>query len=144
MLLLVWRKRQRAAAFTSIGQVNFIAGVTLFTAFVVGGSGYLIRELHRQAGAAWSASGLPESVKPAIAMPVVTEDMLHISSIALGKNPVAIVNGAFVSEGASVQLSTTDGNVQLRVQKIRDGAVDFRYVKHTISVNLGITPTSKH
>lgn len=138
VLLLARSRRERLAAFTSFGQVHFVAGITLLTAFVVGGSGYLIRELHHQAGAAWSAAGLPESVKPAIATPVVTDDMLHISSIALGRNPVAIVNGAFVSEGASVQLPTPDGTVILRVGRIRDGAVDFHYAGETISVNLSL------
>jgi len=137
MLLLARRKRGRVAAFTGIGQINFVAGVTLFTAFVVGGSGYLIRELHRQAGVAWSATGLPQSAAPEIAQPLVTEEMLHVSSIALGRSPIALVNGAIVSEGATIQLSLPEGNVSLRVQKIRDGAVDFRYAGKTVSVNLG-------
>ena len=140
MLLLGRQKGERIAAFTSIGQVSFIAGITLLTAFVVGGSGYLIRELHRQAGVFWSATGLPASLKPALATPVVTDDMLHVSSIALGHTPIAVVNGELVFEGASVQLTTPDGTVPLRVQTIRDGAVDFRCAGKTISVNLGLSP----
>jgi hypothetical protein len=137
MLLLARAPRGRIAAFTGMDQVTFVAGITLFTAFVVGGSGYLIRELHRQAGVAWSAVGLPDSVRPAVTLPVVTPEMLHVSSIALGRTPIAVVNGALVSEGAAVQLPMPDGNVVLRVQSIRDGAVDFRYGGKTISVNLG-------
>jgi hypothetical protein len=137
MLFRAYSKGGRLAGFTGIGQVHFVAGITLLTAFVVGGSGYLIKELHRQAGVAWSAAGLPAALAPAVAQPVVTSDMLHVSSIALGRTPVAVVNGRIVSEGASVQLETPDGNALLRVQKIRDGAVEFRYTGETISVNLG-------
>ena len=137
MILRARPRGERLAGFATLGQVNFVAGITLLTAFVVGGSGYLIRELHRQAGAAWSAAGLPESARPAVAQPVVTKEMLHVSSIALGRTPIAVVNGALVSEGAAIQLQTPDGNVQLRVQKIRDGVVDFRYAGKTISAQLG-------
>ncbi|HEX4638746.1 MAG TPA: hypothetical protein VH170_04605 [Chthoniobacterales bacterium] len=143
MLLLARPRGERLAAFISIGQVNFVAGLTLLTAFVVGGSGYLIRELHRQAGAAWVATGLPQSAAPAVAQPIVTDNMLHVSSIALGRTPIAVVNGALVSEGASVQLSTPDGNVFLRVGKIRDGAVDFHYAGKVLAVNLAAPALSK-
>ena len=130
-------KGGRLGAFISVGQVSFFAGITLFTAFVVGGSGYLIRELHRQAGVAWSAAGLPPALAPSVAQPVLTPDMLHVSSIALGRAPVAVVNGRIIGEGASVTLETPDGNATLRVARIRDGAVEFRYGGQTISVSLG-------
>jgi len=139
MLLLARPKSARIAAFTSMGQVTFFAGITLLTAFVVGGSGYLIRELHRQAGVAWSVTGLPQSLAPEVARPIVTEEMLHVTSIALGRSPIAVVNGALVTEGATVQLPLPEGSVSLRVQKIRDGAVDFRYGGQTICANLGAT-----
>ena len=137
MLLRARPKGDSLGAFISVSQVSFFAGITLFTAFVVGGSGYLIRELHRQAGVAWSAAGLPAALAPAVAQPVVTGDMLHVSSIALGRAPVAVVNGRIVSEGESVQLQLPEGNPVLVVARIRDGAVDFRYLDQIISVNLG-------
>jgi hypothetical protein len=143
MLLFARPKRAYIRAFTGMGQVSFVAGITLFTAFVVGGSGYLIRELHRQAGVAWSAAGLPQSLAPEVARPIVTEEMLHVTSIALGRSPIAVVNGALVTEGATVQLAMPEGSVSLRVQKIRDGAVDFRYGGKTISANLGIAAHSR-
>ena len=143
MLFRAHSKRLQLAAFTSFGQVGFVAGITLFTAFVVGGSGYLIRELHRQAGVAWSAAGLPAALAPAVAQPVVTTDMLHVSSIALGRVPVAVINGRIIGEGASVTLETPEGNATLRVQKIRDGAVEFRYLGQTISINLGTALSKK-
>lgn len=61
MLLFARPKGGRIAAFTGMGQVTFVAGITLFTAFLVGGSGYLIRELHRQAAVAWSAAAVDRS-----------------------------------------------------------------------------------
>ncbi len=137
MLFFARAKGARFAAFTSIGPVSFFAGIALLTAFVVGGSGYLIRELHHQAGAAWSAAGLPPALAPAVAQPVITSDMLRVSSIALGRAPVAVVNGQIVGEGASIMLETPEGNAILGVAKVRDGAVDFRYASQTISVNLG-------
>ena len=143
MLLVARPKGARIRAFTGMDQVTFVAGITLFTAFVVGGSGYLIRELHRQAGVAWSATGLPQSLAPEVARPIVTEEMLHVTSIALGRSPIAVVNGAFVTEGATIQLSMPEGNVSLRVQKIRDGAVDFRYGGKTICANLGAASHSR-
>ena len=137
MVLRARSKGERLGAFISVGQVSFFAGITLFTAFVVGGSGYLIRELHRQVGVAWSAAGLPAALAPAVAQPLVTPDMLHVSSIALGRAPVAVVNGRIIGEGASVTLETPEGNAILRVARIRDGAVEFRSGGQTISVNLG-------
>ncbi|HYR22222.1 MAG TPA: hypothetical protein VEP30_04755 [Chthoniobacterales bacterium] len=136
MLLLARSKGGRLSAFISVGQVSFLAGVTLFTAFVVGGSGYLIRELHRQVGVAWSAAGLPASLAPAAPPPIVTSDMLHVSSIALGRAPVAVVNGRIIGEGASVTLETPEGSATLRATSIVDGAVRFRYGSQTISANL--------
>src|SRR5438132_8684519 len=104
--MLLHKGRCSAAAyyqlgFISIGQVSLFAGCALFTATVVGGSGYLIRELHRQVSVACSVAGIDA---PVAATPpaVVTADMLHVSSIALGRAPIAVVNGALASEGATV------------------------------------------
>jgi hypothetical protein len=145
MLLLGFRgfRRLNRRGFVSFSHLGLMAGIALGTATVVGGSGYLIRELHRQAGVAWTTAGLPESARPAIVQPVITGDMLHVSSITLGRAPMAVVNGVFVSEGTSIRMQTPDGNVDLRVGKIRDGAVEFRYGKEIISVNLGQPITKK-
>jgi hypothetical protein len=136
MLLLARSKVGRLGAFISLGHVSFFAGITLFTAFVVGGSGYLIRELHRQVGVAWSAAGLPASLAPAAPPPMVTSDMLHVSSIGLGRVPVAVIDGAMATEGDSLTLQMPEGRATLRVIRIRDGVVEFKYREQTISVNL--------
>jgi hypothetical protein len=120
-------------AFISIGQVSLFAGCALFTAALVGGSGYVIREAHRQVAVARSVVGLPTP-------PPITPDMLQVSSIALGRAPMAVVNGGLVSEGATLQLPTTGGTALLRVAKIKDGAVEFRYSGETISVGLSPAP----
>jgi hypothetical protein len=139
MLLLGFRgfRRLNRRGFISFSHLGLMAGIALGTATIVGGSGYLIRELHRQAGVVWTTAGLPEPAKPAVVQPVFNGDMLHVSSITLGHAPMAVVNGVFVSENTSVRLQTPDGIVDLGIAKIRDGAVDFRYGKETISVNLG-------
>jgi len=62
--------------------------------------------------------------------------MLKVSSIALGKTPVAIINGAAVGEGAMIQVQTTNGTANLRVISIRDGVVQFKYGDQTILANL--------
>jgi hypothetical protein len=101
----------------------------------MGGSGYLIQELHRQAAVARAVAGLPSP-------PIVTGDMLQVSSIALGRTPMAMVNGTLVSEGATMQLETPQGTAVLRVKSIKDGEVEFRYGSETISVGLG--PAIRH
>jgi hypothetical protein len=66
----------------------------------------------------------------------ISSDMLKISSIALGRTPVAIVNGTTVSEGGIVKLQTTNGIAYLRVVSIRDGLIEFEYGDQTIFANL--------
>ncbi len=138
MLLLGFRgfRRLNRRAFVSFGHLGLMAGIALVTATVVGGSGYLIRELHRQAGFASVIIGLPA---PAAALPSlvpISSDMLKVSSIALGKDPVAIVNGTELSEGATMQVQTTNGIANLTVVSIRDGIVQFKYGDQTILANL--------
>lgn len=113
-----------------------MAGIALVTATVVGGSGYLIRELHRQAGVARSVVTLQApSVDPTVVVPI-SSDMLKVSSIALGQTPVAIVNGLSVNEGGTVQVQTTNGVATVRVTHIQDGLVQFKYGDQTILANL--------
>ena len=125
--------------FVSLGHVGFLAAMALFTAAIVGGSGYVIRELHRQVGIACEATGLPAPV------PVVkiTTEMFHVTSIALGHVPVAVINGAMATEGDSLTLETPDGSITLRVMRIRDGVVQFKQGDQTISVNLVEAPSRK-
>ena len=66
--------------------MTFVAGAALLTALVVGASRYLVRELHRQAGVAWSATGLPQSMAPEVARLIVIDEMLDVTSIALGRS----------------------------------------------------------
>src|SRR5713101_2059132 len=66
--------------FIGVGHISWVAGAALFTAAVVGGSGYVIRELNRQIGVACEVVGLPAPA-PSI---TITPEMLDISSIALG------------------------------------------------------------
>jgi hypothetical protein len=136
MLLLGFRgfRRVNKRAFVSFGHLGLMAGVALITATFVGGSGYLIRELHRQAGVASAVVGL-SPVDPTTVVPI-SSDMLKVSSIALGRAPEAIVNGLAVGEGGTVQVQTTKGAAIVRVVSIRDGLVQFRYGDQTIFANL--------
>jgi hypothetical protein len=138
MLLLGFRgfSRLNRRAFVSFSHLGLMAGVALVTATVVGGSGYLIRELHRQAGIARSVVTLQASpIDPTVVVPI-SSDMLKVSSIALGSNPVAIVNGMSVTEGETVQVQTTNGVATVQVTHIQDGLVQFKYGDQTILANL--------
>ena len=121
----------------SISNVSLFAGIVLCTATVVGGSGYLIRELHRQVGVDSSVVGLPNPIPEPSSSVEITADMLHVSSIALGRVPLAVVNGTPIAEGGSLEVQTASGNATLRVTSIIDGAVRFKSGSQTISANLG-------
>src|SRR5947209_14502785 len=138
MLLLVFLgcRRFNRRAFVSFSHLGLMAGIALTTATVVGGSGYLIRELHRQAGVASLVVGLPAPAVALTSLVPISTDMLKVSSIALGKNPVAIINGAAVGEGAMIQVQTTNGTANIRVMSIRDGIVQFKYGDQTLLANL--------
>ena len=113
-----------------------MACIALLTATVVGGSGLLIRELHRQVSVAGAAVGLPGAhVDPSLLVPI-SSDMLKVSSIALGRTPVAIVNGVAVGEGGVVRVQTGTGVANVRVVRIRDGIVYFQYGEQSLLANL--------
>ncbi|HLW36708.1 MAG TPA: hypothetical protein VKS98_13730 [Chthoniobacterales bacterium] len=137
MLLLGFRgfRRINRRGFVSFSHLGLMAGVALATATIVGGSGYLIRELQRQATVARAVVGLPSSsADPSLLVPI-SSDMLKVSAIALGRTPVAIVNGKAVGEGEIVHLQTTNGVAAVRVVSIRDGTVQFKYGEQTILAN---------
>ncbi len=66
----------------------------------------------------------------------VNPDMLHVTSIAMGTPPLAIVNGKRLAEGDSLTLSTSLGTVTIRVVSIEDGLVRFRHGGETIDVKM--------
>jgi len=138
MLLLGFRgfNRMNRRAFVSFGHLGLMAAVALGTATLVGGSGYLIRELHRQVGIASAVVGLPAApVDPSVLVPI-SAGMLKVSSIALGKTPAAIINGVSVGEGGIVNIQTANGNAAVRVVRISDGMVQFQYGEQTLVANL--------
>ncbi len=138
MLLLGFRgfRRMNRRAFVSFGHLGLMAAVALGTATVVGGSGYLIRELHRQAGIARAVVGLPAPpVDPNVLVPI-SADMLKVSSIALGKTPAAIINGVPVGVEGIVNIQTNNGIAAVRVVRISDGMVQFKYGEQTLVANL--------
>jgi hypothetical protein len=138
MLLLGFRgfSRMNRRAFVNFGHLGLMAAVALGTATVVGGSGYLIREFHRQVGIASAVVGLPAPrVDPSVLVPI-SADMLKVSSIALGKTPAAIINGHPVGEGGIVNVQTTNGFAAVGVVRISDGTVQFKYGEQTLVANL--------
>ena len=132
--MLLLSRRKRLLAFVTIGQVSFVAGFTLFTAFVVGGSGYLIRELHRQVGVARSM--LPVAQPEPEAPFLITEDMFHVTSIALGQPRLAVVNGIALGEGESLTIVAGNHIASVRVSGIADGTVTLKVGSQTLSAKL--------
>ncbi|HST29441.1 MAG TPA: hypothetical protein VLK27_01220 [Chthoniobacterales bacterium] len=136
MLLLGFRgfRRLNKRAFVSISHLSMMAGIALTVATLIGGSGYLIEELHRQAGVAKTVVGLAP-VDPTVVVPV-SADMVRVSSIALGRTPVAIVNGVAVEEGGTVRVQTTNGLAAVQILRIRDGVVECKYGEQMILAKL--------
>ena len=133
--MLLLSRGKRLLAFITIGQVSFVAGFALFTAFVVGGSGYLIRELHRQVGVARSILPIPQPEPEAPFL--ITEDMFHVTSIALGQPRLAVVNGVALSEGECLTIVAGNHIAGVRVIDIADGAVTLKVGSQTLSAKLG-------
>jgi len=136
MLLLGFRgfRRINKRGFVSISHLGLMAGIALVTASVVGGSGYLIKELQQQATIAKTVVGLAP-VDPMAIVPV-SPDMLTVSSIALGPSPVAIVNGVEVQQGGVIRVQAANGVATVQVVKIQDGMVEFKYGERSLVANL--------
>jgi hypothetical protein len=135
------RSRQFRAAdgrlgFVSVGNISVVAGIALCTATLVGGSGYLIRELHRQVGVASSLVGVPNPIPEPSPSIEITAEMLHVTSISLGRVPLAVVNGTAITEGESLQVQAANGTATLWATNIIDGTVRFKYGAQTIAANL--------
>ena len=125
--------------FISVGDVSLLAMVVLFTGSIIGGSGYLIHGLQRQANLARAlvtkSPPAEETPEPSVSI-TVTPDMFHVTSIALGQPRLAIINGQPTTEGQSVNITTVDGTATLSVVSIGDGVVSLKYGSATISAKL--------
>lgn len=142
---------------------TFIAIFLLFTILFVFGFVYLVQWKQPQRAAAIQID-LPESPPVTIPIPagsaipipatsagtiavaaaptapgVVTAEMLHVTSIALGDLRLAVVNGKRLAEGESLLVATPAGVATLRVTSIEDGVVHFDYGGQLIDAKLGAT-----
>jgi len=88
----------------------------------------------------------PKPTPPAWAagkiVPIFPE-MLRVSSTAMGKVPLAIVNGKRVAEGDWIDVTTDKGVATLVVDKIDDGVVHFRNGEMKIDARLATGPPRK-
>jgi len=127
--------------FFTVGRIGFVVAIALFFAFVIG-SGYLIRQLHREAGIAEETHPpSPTATEAPTQEAWVSLDMIHVTSIALGNVPLAIVNGQRVSEGDLLEVKTPAGPATLRVVGIEDGTVHFKYGSQIIDAKWMAPPT---
>jgi hypothetical protein len=84
------------------------------------------------------------SIAPAVEKAVtetllpVTADMLHVTSIALGKVPLTVVNGQRLGAGESLTLKTPQGVAILELVSIEDGMVRFKYGSQMIEAKLSL------
>jgi hypothetical protein len=62
--------------------------------------------------------------------------MLKVSSIAMGKTPLAIVNGRRLAVGDWLDVKTDRGVATVVVEKIEDGAIHFRNGDMTVEAKL--------
>lgn len=136
--------------FFTLGRLGIAGGIVVFVAFLVG-SGYLLRQLHREAGlpeapASAISATVPSSAALASPSPpvvAVTSDMLHVTSIALGKVHLAVVNGKRLSEGDRLDVTTPSGITTLQVMSIDDGIVRFNYGGQMIDAKLAAAVAQK-
>lgn len=126
--------------FFTVGRIGFVVAVALFFAFVIW-SGYLIRQLHREAGIAEMPSPSASATEAPTPEAWVSVDMLRISSIALGNAPLAVVNGQRLATGDLLEVKTPAGPATLRVVGIEDGTVHFKYGSQIIDAKWMAPPT---
>jgi hypothetical protein len=135
---------------STISMLTFAGAVIIFILAAVWGWLYFAagKSDHRQAAiepvAAKESPPPPSATPPAWAsknvVPVFPE-MLKVSSIAMGKTPLVIVNGQRLAPGDWLDVKTERGVATLVVEKIEDGAVHFRNGDMTIDAKMA--PRSK-
>jgi hypothetical protein len=66
----------------------------------------------------------------------LTPDMFHVTSIALGDIPLAIVNAKRVAEGDWLRMTVGGKEISVQVLTIEDGLVHFGYGDQVIAAHL--------
>jgi hypothetical protein len=122
----------KCQGFVSSLDISLLAGVALFAVSLLGGSGYVIHRLHQELGVAGKLLPLPDP-SPSV---TVTTDMLRVTSIALGRPRLAVVNGVELTEGQPLEVKAGDGTAILRLTRIEDGTVTFKLGGQTFSAKL--------
>ena len=138
---LIQSKRERPDIpnFFTVGRVSLAVAAAVCIVFLIW-SGDLIRRAHRAIGVPERAVPSPASVE--VAGPAaISADMLHVTSISLGKDRLAVVNDQRLAEGDSLQLKISTGPAWLRVASIEDGVVRFRYGRQMIDTRLSASHT---
>jgi len=74
----------------------------------------------------------------------ITADMLHVTSIALGKVPLTVVNGQRLGAGDSLTLKTPQGVAILELVSIEDGVVRFKYGSQMVEAKLSLAIPPKN
>jgi hypothetical protein len=128
---------------SNAGRIGLIIGIALSIGLFVWASGYVIQWAHSEIGSpepAIATSVQPPGGTPAL---LVTADMLHVSSIALGKVRLAVVNGEELIEGDSLKVKTPAGDAMVCATRIKDGIVRFVYRGRTIDAHMSTSLVQK-
>ena len=128
---------------SNVSRIVLVFFISLPIALFLWASSYLIKWAHREIGSpepAVATTAQPPAASPAL---VVTADMLHISSISLGKVRLAVVNGRELKEGDSLKLKTPGGEAIVFVTQIKDGVVRFNFRSRAIEVRMSRSAARK-
>ena len=120
----------------NLGRIGLVIGGGLLMALVVWASGPLLHMAYREiSGPEPSSKGSAEvpATTPEIS---ITSDMFRISSIALGKPPFALINGQRLTENDTLKIKTPTGDAIVRVSRIEDGTVRFKYCDQIVSAHI--------
>lgn len=99
--------------FSRSDVVSFAVAAAVCIAFLIW-SGHLIRRAHREIGLPEPAAGSSPLSTEVSGPGIITTDVLHVTSISLGKVRLAVVNGQRVAEGDSLEVKTSAGTAMLR------------------------------
>jgi hypothetical protein len=127
----------------NLGRISLIIGIGLSITLFVWASGYVIREAYREIGVPEPATTTHTESPVGTPVLLVTADMLHVSSIALGKVRLAVVNGQELIEGDSLKVKTPAGDAMVCATRIKDGIVRFEYRGRTIDAHMSTSLVRK-
>ena len=113
------------------GGLSFMASILLIAIAFSLGLSYLLEKRWGHHRAAVEEKGTTGSLNAG---------MFHVTSISLGSERAAMVNGQTVREGESISIFTPNGSKAAQVEKISNGTV--RFVVGAEAIDVSVTPSA--